>query len=152
MNPISALTHAGPLAVSLQTSRERYRYFLHSVVEATVLWGLHDGEGWVSLADSQGHRNLPVWPSRVCARVCARGDWAHCVAAGIDLQDFLRVWLADMAALDVGVDVFSTPFRTGFIVPARQLRDHLFAQLSDPAWEPPLDAGWQDVSSNPGAS
>lgn len=152
MNPISALTHAGPLAASLQNSRERYRYFLHSVVQASVLWGLHDGEGWASLSDSRGYCNLPVWPSPLCARLCARGDWARCAAAGIDLPDFLQVWLADMAALDVGVDVFSTPLRTGFIVPAGQLRDHLLAQLADPAWEPPLDAGWQDISSNPGAS
>lgn len=152
MKPINALTHAGLLAASLQNGRERYRYFLHSAVAASVLWGLHDGEGWVSLTDRLGHCNLPVWPSPVCARLCARGDWARCAVAGIDLHDFLEVWLSDMAALDVGVDVFATPLRHGFTVSARQLREHLLAHLADRNWEPPGDAGWQDTSSHSGAS
>ncbi len=152
MKPITVLTQAGPLAASLHNGRERYRYFVRSVVDSAVLWGLHDGDGWVSLTDSQGYRNLPLWPSPVCARLCARRDWARCTAAGIDLHDFLTVWLPDMAALEMGVEVFATPLHNGFVVPARQLRDHLLAHLADPAWTPPGDAGWYDLPTHPGAS
>lgn len=152
MKAIHALTQAGSLAAGLHDGRARYRYFLHSAVNTAALWGLHDGDGWVSLTDAHGGRQLPVWPNPVCARLCAHGARVHGVPARIGLQDFLDVWLRDMAALEVGVDVFATPLRPGFVVSARQCREHLLACLADRDWEPPQDAGWPDFPIHPGAS
>lgn len=103
----------------------RYQGFVQDAAQAQQVWGLLDAGGWISLTLDDGMGCLPVWAHPADALACARGPWADCRTAAIDLPDFLDHWLPAMDSLGVQVAVQPDTLQLLACVPARVLAWHL---------------------------
>lgn len=102
-----------------------YQAFVREAAQAQQLWGLQDAAGWVTLQLAGDLSCLPIWSQAQGARLFARGPWAACRVAPIDLTDFLDHWLPAMDRLGVQVAVQPLHAQQLAPVPARVLAWHL---------------------------
>jgi len=109
---------------------DRYKHFISRVSDWQHLWGLRDRDGWVLIADSNGHAAFPVWPHPEYAAACATDLWAGNSAAPIEVHEFLEKWVAGLVAEGKNVAVFPTLKMKGVIVSADQLKDDLQHELA----------------------
>ncbi|MBK1891092.1 DUF2750 domain-containing protein [Undibacterium sp. 14-3-2] len=110
---------------------ERYEHFVKRVADWQNVWGLKNETGWVSAEDDSGNRGIPVWPHPDYAAACAKDEWAGNQPTPIEVQEFVAIWLPNMANDNVHVAVFPTTSMKGVMVPALQLRDDLQEELAD---------------------
>jgi len=118
------MMHAKKLeSVTAMAGPARYHYFVRSIADSQVVWGLFN-EGWAQAASDEGRRALPFWPESEFAEVCATSQWAEFKPKIIPLEDFHRKWLQGMEKDGVVIAVFPTPQERGvFVDPSRLTAD-----------------------------
>jgi hypothetical protein len=108
----------------------RFKHFVGQAADSERLWGLRDSSGWVALADDSGAEGFAVWPHPDYAAECAKGVWANCFPAEIDVHAFADSWLPDMAERGVSVAVFPTLTMQAVWISPDELRRHLAEELA----------------------
>lgn len=103
-------------AVQALSPAQRYGHFVRRVADWEEVWSLANGDGWVLMADDEGHELIPVWPHPHYAEALAIGDWAGHQPKPIPLADFLEKWLPGMARDGRRLAVFATREGKGIIV------------------------------------
>lgn len=110
-------------AVNLDTSLERYRYFIKSIVEKRCVWGLYH-DGWAIGATSYGRNSLPVWADKTFAKLCQTEVWAKYQPAEMTLDSFIFKVLPYAAKEKVLLSIMMTPEgRSVFLEPSKVLMD-----------------------------
>lgn len=71
----------------------RYNYFIRKISDFEIVWGLFDN-GWAVLQSVEpGVINVPFWPEKEFAQICATGIWHNYSPKEITLEDFVDKWL-----------------------------------------------------------
>lgn len=107
----------------------RYAHFIKQVCDGQQVWGLRESDGWVAMGDDSGASMFPVWPHAEYARLMATDDWRDASPSAIDLDEWMDVWLDNLAAGDDKVAVFPVTRGQGVVVDPEELREHLEAEL-----------------------
>lgn len=121
-------------AISAMEAPERYDYFVRTICDSKVVWGLFN-EGWAA-GKVDSIDVIPVWPERELAADCATGDWAELTPKEIPLEDFLGKWLPGATADHTRFAVFPTVSQKAAVVENETLRSDIDAELA-PDEEPP---------------
>jgi len=106
---------------------ERYGHFVRRVADWEEVWGLKTGQGWVTVAGSNGVKCLPFWPHPEYATLSATSEWGGAVPERIELSKFMS-WLLQIEEDGYSVAVFPTRSGKGVVVEPKQLRAHLAAE------------------------
>ena len=110
-----------------------YAAFLDEVVEAGMVWGLSDDEGWALApsADDDQVMVMPFWASEEHARACASGEWEQFVPEPVVLDFFMEEWLPGMDGDGLRVGVAWDAALEGVEVPPLELQADLEATILD---------------------
>lgn len=108
---------------------ERYRHFIARVADWEEIWALKSEDGFVSLADDEGHACLPVWPHPDYAVALATEDWSGSSPSLIKLAHFLEKWVEGMSRDGVHVAVFPNRAGRGVVVAPDRLKSDLETEL-----------------------
>lgn len=110
-------------SVSLNSSVERYRYFIRTIVTTQAVWGLYD-DGWAIGATSQGLNALPVWPEKSLAQLCQAGMWTSHQSTSISLENFIFKMLPYLIENKMILSIMMTPDgQSVFMEPKKLLLD-----------------------------
>lgn len=79
-------------------AHEAHRRFIERVAASGRVWGLRDGQGWITVESNEDpdRRVFPFWSDAAYARRCVKGPWAGFQPTSIPLDKFLGVWLPGM--------------------------------------------------------
>lgn len=83
-------------AVLRLSNKEKYDYFIDTILECEEVWILMDAEGCASLGNA-ADLILPVWPKEEYAKECISGEWAGYQASSIGLDVFMNRWLPGLS-------------------------------------------------------
>jgi Protein of unknown function (DUF2750) len=122
---IPELTGKEFAAVIRLPAPRRYEYFVKKVADRDTMWGLCDGDGWVTSADDSGNLHVPLWPHPGFAAACAIEEWAQARPESIDVDEWIEGGAAQLENDGLAVGVFPTPEGLGVAVSALRLKDDL---------------------------
>jgi hypothetical protein len=103
---------------------DRYQYTIKKVADFGQAYTLVHEDGTRALADADGKTLLSVWPAASYAKRNAIGEWLHCQAQNISLEQLISV-----EPDEVLVNVFSVNGKAGFIVSPEELKRDLKEEL-----------------------
>ncbi len=107
-------------AIAFMDEAELLEYFITRTAEAEEVWGLGGDAGWV-MREHEARTSLPVWPYRVLAQACARGEWHAQKTHAVSLEHFISRVLHLLIDRDIAVEIMPTDSRPGLCVHPRRL-------------------------------
>lgn len=109
--------------VQLDSSVERYRYFIKTIVTTQQVWGLYF-DGWAIGATSQGKNALPLWSEKSFAQLCQSGSWVQYEPTAMNLDNFIFNMLPYTIKENVLLSIMMTPEgQSVFLEPKKVLMD-----------------------------
>lgn len=122
-NPYQSRRTQNSSVANLDTSLERYRYFIKNIVATKKVWGLYH-EGWAIGATSQGRNALPLWADKSYAKLCQTQTWLKYQPTAISLENFIFKMLPYAANEKVLLSIMMTPEgQSVFLEPDKVLLD-----------------------------
>lgn len=101
--------------IILKTPDERLSYTLKQIKVSQEVWVLVDDDGCVFLADDE-EDCVPIWPHKELAMMWAIGDWQHCEAKSINVEEWSTKWTSGLISDDINVAVCPNPDEVGVIL------------------------------------
>lgn len=110
-------------AINLDSSLERYKKFITSIVKNQQVWGLYT-DGWAIGATSQGRNVLPLWSEKTYAQFCKTDSWEDYEATSMTLESFIFKLLPFVSKQNYLLSLMMTPDgKSVFIEPDKVLSD-----------------------------
>ena len=105
--------------------------FLDGTVEAGVVWGVADADGWavVPSSDVPDTEVMPFWSDESGAQDCCTGPWSGYQPEPIALDGFLEEWLPGLAADGLQAGVNWSAELEGIELPPLELQADLEARI-----------------------
>jgi hypothetical protein len=75
--------------------RDRLKYLVKRIADEELIWSLKNKDGWI-LSEKDGKELIPIWPHKLFAESCAKGDWNECTASSIPLDEWIDRWIPGM--------------------------------------------------------
>lgn len=108
---------------NLDTSLERYRFFVKNIVAMKQVWGLYY-EGWAIGATSQGRNALVLWSDKSYAKLCQTHTWEKYEPTAISLEKFIHKMLPYALDEKILLSIMMTPDgQSVFLEPEKVLLD-----------------------------
>ncbi|WP_395339758.1 DUF2750 domain-containing protein [Ningiella sp. W23] len=101
--------------VMQMSADKRYRYLVDQAKQNETLWILTDDDGCVML-NAEDEDCVPVWPAKDFANYWATGEWEHCRAQAISLEDWLERWTPGLEEDDLLLVAFPNPNEQGLVI------------------------------------
>ena len=121
-NPYQARRSAQS-GVNLNSSVERYRHFIKTIVTTQQVWGLYL-DGWAIGATSQGQHVLPLWSEKSLSQFCKNDSWSQHEPTSIDLENFIFKMIPYVAKEKYLLSIMMTPDgQSVFLEPKKVLSD-----------------------------
>ena len=119
-----------PTASSLNSSVERYRHFIRTIIATQNVWGLYDN-GWAIGATSHGVNALPVWPEKSLAQLCQAGMWTSHQPTSMTLENFIFKMLPYIVENKMIFSIMMTPDGQSVFMDPKKLLVDIKAFLYD---------------------
>lgn len=122
-NPYNSRRTTSNQAINLDSSLDRYKKFITSIVTNQQVWGLYT-DGWAIGATSQGRNVLPLWSEKSYAQFCKTDSWLEYEATSMTLEDFIFKLLPFVAKHNYLLSLMMTPDgKSVFMEPQKLLTD-----------------------------
>lgn len=102
-------------AVLAMNADKRCDYFLTQIEQQQKVWTIVDDQG-VMLLVSDDEDCIPVWPAEEFVQEWINGDWAHCQAHSISMDEWQQKWLPGLEEDEIEVAVFPLSHDGGLVM------------------------------------
>jgi hypothetical protein len=107
-------------AVPGMTDEEILEYFLYRIFETDEVWGLKQGQRWLT-REIDGQETLLVWPYKRYADEAAVADWQGLSPVADSLDYFIYQVLNKVASQGLMIEIMPRNFAAGCLIKPQRL-------------------------------